>query len=35
VVDTGDVVLVCPKARAQEVKGLVDELKRRHRDEYL
>jgi len=35
VVDTGDVVLVCPKARAQEVKGLVDELKRRHKDEYL
>jgi mannose-1-phosphate guanylyltransferase len=35
VVDTGDVVLVCPKARAQEVKDLVDELRRRQKDEYL
>lgn len=35
VVDTGDVVLVCPKARAQEVKDLVGELRGRHKDEYL
>ncbi len=35
VVDTGDVVLVCPRARAQEVKDLVGELKRRRKDEYL
>jgi mannose-1-phosphate guanylyltransferase len=27
IVDTPDAVLVCPRDRAQEVKGLVDELK--------
>jgi mannose-1-phosphate guanylyltransferase len=35
VVDTGDVVLICPKARAQEVKDLVDELRRKQKDKYL
>lgn len=35
VVDTGDAVLVCPRARAQEVKDLVDELRRKQKDEYL
>lgn len=35
VVDTGDAVLVCPRARAQEVKDLVDELRRNQKDEYL
>jgi len=35
VVDTGDVVLICPKARAQEVKNLVDELKGKQKDECL
>ena len=35
VVDTGDVVLICPKARAQEVKGLVDELRGKQKDKYL
>jgi mannose-1-phosphate guanylyltransferase len=35
VVDTGDVVLICPKARAQEVKDLVGELRRKQKDEYL
>ncbi len=35
VVRTGDVVLVVPKERAQEVKALVDELARRGRDELL
>jgi mannose-1-phosphate guanylyltransferase len=35
VVRTGDVVLVVPKDRAQEVKALVDELARRGRDELL
>ena len=27
IVDTPDVVLVCPRDRAQEVKNIVDELK--------
>jgi len=35
VVDTGDAVLICPKARAQEVKDLVDELRGKQKDEYL
>jgi mannose-1-phosphate guanylyltransferase len=35
IVDTEDVLLVCPRARAQEVKALVDELKRSNRHEYL
>ncbi|MDH4138939.1 MAG: mannose-1-phosphate guanylyltransferase, partial [Anaerolineae bacterium] len=35
VVDTGDVVLICPKARAQEVKDLVGELREKQKDEYL
>jgi len=34
-VDTPDVVLVCPRNRAQEVKKLVDELKERGDHEYL
>ena len=29
VVDTGDVILVCPRDRAQDVKKVVDELRRR------
>jgi mannose-1-phosphate guanylyltransferase len=35
VVDTPDAVLVCPKARAQDVKLLVDELRRRRLTRYL
>jgi mannose-1-phosphate guanylyltransferase len=35
VVDTDDVVLICPKARAQDVKHLIDELKKRRKEEYL
>ena len=35
VVDTPDAVLVCPKSRSQDVKKLVDELKRRGAPEYL
>jgi len=35
VVDSGDVVLVCPKARAQEVRELVESLKKDGRSEYL
>jgi mannose-1-phosphate guanylyltransferase len=35
VVDTGDAVLICPKARAQEVKDLVGELRVKQKDEYL
>lgn len=35
VVDTDDVVLICPKNRAQEVKDLVEKLKRHEKLEYL
>jgi mannose-1-phosphate guanylyltransferase len=35
VVDTEDALLVCPKERAQEVRGLVEKLKEMGRDEYL
>ncbi|MCS7286784.1 MAG: mannose-1-phosphate guanylyltransferase [Anaerolineae bacterium] len=35
VVDTDDVVLVCPKDRAQDVKKLVEMLKGKNLDEYL
>jgi mannose-1-phosphate guanylyltransferase len=35
VVDAGDAVLVCPRDRAQDVKKVVDELKRRGRSELL
>lgn len=35
VVDTPDVVLVCHKDRAHEVKKIVDQLKKEKRDQYL
>ncbi|NOZ05478.1 MAG: NTP transferase domain-containing protein [Chloroflexi bacterium] len=35
IVDTDDVVLICPKDRAQDVKKLVDELARKKQDQYL
>jgi mannose-1-phosphate guanylyltransferase len=35
VVDTPDAVLVCPRDRAQDVKKLVDDLKRRGDDSYV
>lgn len=35
VVDTPDAVLVCPKSRAQDVRLIVDELKRRRMTRYL
>lgn len=35
IVDAGDVLLVCRRDRAQEVKQIVDELKRRGAHEYL
>jgi mannose-1-phosphate guanylyltransferase len=35
VIETGDAVLVCPKERVQEVKRIVQELKRSGREEYL
>ncbi len=35
VVDTPDATLVCPKSRAQDVKQVVQELKRRHAPEHL
>lgn len=34
VVDTDDVILICPKDRAQDVKKLVDQLKKDRRTEY-
>ncbi len=35
VVDTGDAVLVCPRDRAQDVKYIVEALKKEMRDKYL
>jgi mannose-1-phosphate guanylyltransferase len=35
IVDTGDVVLVCPKDRAQDVKMLVEQLRSQNRKQYL
>lgn len=35
IVDTDDVLLVCPRDRAQDVKAVLDELQRRGRDGYL
>ena len=35
VIDTDDALLICPKDRAQDVKKIVDELKRRQANEYL
>lgn len=35
VVDTEDVILVCPKSRAQEVKHLVEALKQNNKRKYL
>jgi mannose-1-phosphate guanylyltransferase len=35
VVDTGDAILVCPRDRAQEVKRLVEALKRNNKHKYL
>jgi mannose-1-phosphate guanylyltransferase len=35
VVDTGDVVLICPRARAQDVKRIVTDLQTRGETKYL
>ncbi|HEY6041249.1 MAG TPA: sugar phosphate nucleotidyltransferase, partial [Anaerolineae bacterium] len=35
VVDTGDVLLICAKDRAQEVKQIVEELHKQKKDQYL
>ena len=35
VVDTGDVLLICPRDRAQDVKAVVEQLQRQRREEYL
>jgi mannose-1-phosphate guanylyltransferase len=35
IVDTGDVLLVCPKDRAQDVKGLVERLRKDNKKQYL
>lgn len=35
VVDTGEIVMICPKERSQEVKKLVEELKKRKQAQYL
>ncbi len=35
VIDTGDAILVCPKDRAQDVKKIVDDLKKNGKMQYL
>jgi len=35
VIETEDAVLVCPKDRAQDVRSIVEQLKRKGREEYL
>ncbi|MCC7162486.1 MAG: mannose-1-phosphate guanylyltransferase [Anaerolineae bacterium] len=35
VIDTDDALLICPQDRAQDVKKIVDELRRRQADRYL
>jgi mannose-1-phosphate guanylyltransferase len=35
VVDTGEILMICPKNRSQEVKKLVEQLKKDERKEYL
>jgi len=35
IVDTGDVLMVCPKSRAQDVKLIIDELQKQKKDKYL
>jgi hypothetical protein len=35
IVDTEDAILVCAKDRAQDVKKIVDELKKQKASEYL
>lgn len=35
VVDTDDAILICPKGRAQEVKSLVEALRKSNRSQYL
>ncbi len=35
IVDTPDALLICPRSRAQEVKDLVDSMKRKNLDQYL
>jgi hypothetical protein len=34
-VDTGDALLICKKSRTQDVKDLVEQLKKNGMDEYL
>jgi mannose-1-phosphate guanylyltransferase/mannose-6-phosphate isomerase len=35
IVDTSDATLICPKDRVQEVKGMVEKLKKEGKDDYL
>jgi mannose-1-phosphate guanylyltransferase len=35
IIDTGEILLVCPMDRSQEVKKLVEKLKKDNRKEYL
>ncbi len=35
IVDTDDVILVCPKDRAQDVKKVIEKLKKDGKDNYL
>jgi mannose-1-phosphate guanylyltransferase len=35
VVDTDEILMVCPKSRSQEVKKVVEKIKKENRKEYL
>ena len=35
IIDTGDAILACPKDRAEDVKKIVDQLKRNGKTQYL
>jgi mannose-1-phosphate guanylyltransferase len=35
VVDTKDVLLICPKEKCQQIKNLVEQLKKEGKDEFL
>lgn len=35
IIDTGDVILICPKSKAQEVKKLVEKIRGTDREDYL
>ncbi len=35
IIDTGDALLICPRGSSQDVKHIVDQLQKQHKDEYL